>query len=1172
MSENEFTADSFEFGSNNTFEFSHGALPVTAPAEPPDLATKEEAVAECGRLKAILHDKEVAYYNETGKAQRQSFQLSKLYTEANTEKDALAQKVRDLESSNEYKQKTLESFHETLVNKSQEVDVLRKEIKEYQKLSGSSTEELEKVKTDVRYLTEELGKLKKDKEESGKLKAKLATANSLSAEKSKSIEALQKQVADNKGSEQLRTQVQKLKDELEQKERTSETLRKTIETFRVENNTLKKKSTALRDAKKEIADKENTITTLHKQIGANTGSGASSDQFQDLFNKLKRSDSAVATTKQQLEVVRNDFEQHKEKLKWSNKAVLEKSTVIQALEKDIRTIQANEQALIAQIQEVKVDKVNSINTVVTEKTNIIAALHRDIECIRANEKVLLDRGQGLLNELVKEKSGREETEKLWSKKIREVEENLAAAHLTITNLTQANEARTLGEELRSDSNIEPMVVDDKPTEVEEIDGLFADMERKNSEQATEQVKQLAEDLKSEKSAHEQTINSWEKKTKEVEDKLATSNAAILEHNKTIEALKEQLKVEAIEASQRYQELIEQANSQLKLSQRKTNEVSEKLVRLSDELEREKLGHGQAEESLTAVKRELEASQRKTKQDQEKLAAAQADISEYSKKISALEEQINAEATEANELFNKFAKEIDSERLGREQAESGWDEVKSRLEVSQKKTKELEDKLAAANTTLSEHSKTIEALENQIAEEEKEDERYKTRYETLQAECRDVKDQLYRLESRTQRDIKQTLQRSDEYDDMSRQLLDKKKELVNLQLAHEKLKAQEETRQQIEADLQEARIKIAAFEDQTAKLKLDLGRRPFDFRHDAYAIPNTMAGTFPTTRTLDDELRLTGASSRSSVFSDDGSETGDHHPLSTETGAGDDTVRVGQSAPYQPSFKPIMKYVDRNIYTPFTFSAHNPLLCWAHTELGLLVLFLVWLRSLYSLCSHFIRHHLDITLGNDVNLKSLSDTNIPGGPQAASETDPNHAAADASASDPLVEKVQNASEQALKEASQLLPPLEETEEHRATIGDPIAGLHFDQTATMHAQTASYTALLPAANRPWYAKFTSPTPDEIPSVTKTFTGLAFHLFVYALIGFGVSCYFERQLWLDANDHSRQFLLHLIKNPHAYQSLTHRICFAFPEDWKHTLDVFIFNYFVEKFNLHGSYVMPG
>lgn len=556
------------------------------------------------------------------------------------------------------------------------------------------------------------------------------------------------------------------------------------------------------------------------------------------------------------------------------------------------------------------------------------------------------------------------------------------------------------------------------------------------------------------------------------------------------------------------------------------------------------------------------------------------------------EQKEQEIEDLGAKVQRLEDELESEQEARERAEAAWEDVNKELEAAKQKTREAEVKVAAANATIAQHEATIEAQGDQIAAADTEAEEYKTTISSLETKLATSKASLEAESAKTSREKELADSRSRDNAGISKMLTDKTKECEDITKECDDLRALERTRQQTEADLQDARDKNAALEDQISKLKTDIERRPFDVRPTAYTIPNPVAGEpVPTTPTLDDELAGVGGSSTSSerALSEHGSE--DEHAISPTTAGEDDTLKLGkdESSPYQqpPTPEPAIQIQTRTIFTPFQVSAHNPLLCWIQIELNFLILFSVWLTWFLGRASSFLRRRLryprrlvypaddfDLSPFDDFKVPPTNDFDVPGGPRDAPTFDLKAGLATV--------ELQAETERRMREASELLPPLEEQPDYTDVFGDPLPPVEDSVMPSMYVNaggevaadtTAFWGATMSnAQNRPWYAKIISPQPGDIPSVSKTLCGLAFHLIIYYCIGIGYLCYRERNLWLDANDRTRTFLLQLLRNPHGYQSLIHRLAYPLPEHWKHSIDVFIFKYFVEKLGLHANIAMPG
>jgi hypothetical protein len=561
-------------------------------------------------------------------------------------------------------------------------------------------------------------------------------------------------------------------------------------------------------------------------------------------------------------------------------------------------------------------------------------------------------------------------------------------------------------------------------------------------------------------------------------------------------------------------------------------------------------------------------------------------------------------------------DVESEKSAREDADKSWAEINIELEAAKKKIRETEEKLTKAETLNDEKEETIDAQSKQIkAADEKADED-KAAIASLGVKLKKANENVEAEKEKTkaQTDVANGYSRDNA--GISKQLSEEQEKCAKLTKERDELQEKEATREQTEANLKEARDKLAALEDQITKLKIDYERKPFDDKPTAYATPNPVAGEPKATKlSLEDELAGVGGSSDDAsegtsekAHSEEGSDDEEaRRSPSPEPAGEDDTLKIGESGPYKEPPVQISTVIKtetktETIYVPFEVSDHSPLLCWIQTELNFLILFSIWVTIFLGRASSFLHQRFGIRFprrsvpppSDDFDIPAPDDLNVPRDSQRPHDVD-----VTGDTETPIGPGiVQSEREKLIHKASQSIPPVEHQPDNREVFGDPVSPLD-DAFPTMPTMPTMLTQVAggPAAadpssgdspsraeidfavasgngqSRPWYQKIISPLPDDVPSVAKTLWGMLFHLLLYASIGWGIAAYYERQLWLNANDHSRIFLLQLLHNPHGYQSFLYRIASPWlSESWRHSLDVFIFKYFVEMLGLQAAYALPG
>lgn len=410
-----------------------------------------------------------------------------------------------------------------------------------------------------------------------------------------------------------------------------------------------------------------------------------------------------------------------------------------------------------------------------------------------------------------------------------------------------------------------------------------------------------------------------------------------------------------------------------------------------------------------------------------------------------------------------------------------------------------------------------------------------------------------------------------------------------------LRAELATHQEIMTELDEARAKNAAFEDQLAKFKIDNDRQPFDIRPGVYRVAKGPVTT-PARPTLEDELAGLGGSGSS----EDGSDGSGRSEIS-----GDDEE---EDAPglEKPLPKPVIKHEDERVgapsgpmrvvevirYLPFRTSAHNPILCWLQVELNFFILFSVWLSSFLGKLTSYIRPYAGTRATSPTPLPGSGQLNIPVDDFQVPAPDVLEVPDDTAGHRLVVQPPSTSSiiaerERRIRDATQALPPLVAVPDNRETLPGfpdqhrdpqgpvmmsiPGAGLNLVAAPVDKDYMVVKKPIIDAPVRAWYNKILSPLPDDIPDVWNTLGGVLFHLLVYGCIVLGIAAYFERQLWFDANDATRIYVLELLK-PRRFQSGIDWILVALPEAWKRSIDIFIWTKLIERFDMQVAFQMPG
>lgn len=594
------------------------------------------------------------------------------------------------------------------------------------------------------------------------------------------------------------------------------------------------------------------------------------------------------------------------------------------------------------------------------------------------------------------------------------------------------------------------------------------------------------------------------------------------------------------------------------------ETINKLSRQNERLE------GAKEKLLLASNKHLDRNDKLKEQRNRLFLAAFAEMAT----LAAAEETIETLRGQKERLETA----LESARKDLDYADDSNKTVQRELDTETEEHEKTKAELKQAKIANLEAENAITDLNKQLGELNTRAEHDKTTITGLHETVKKRTEDLATAKESLQQEARRAQGITSESAGISKLLTSKQEECIELIKERDDLKAKEATREQTEKDLKEARDQLAAINDQVTKLTIEsMERKSFNTDPTAYATPNTVAGEAKVVkRSLEDELVGTGSSdelrsegSSERSHSEEGSEDEeDGTSPSPEPVGEDDTVTIGEKEPVHVT--PVIKteiqtvFKEITVYTPFEISTHSPLICWIQAELNFLILFSIWLTPFFALLRQTIGHRrslppddFDIPLPDDV--------------------------AGASQNPIRFATVQSEMERRIAEANQPIPPLEQESDNREASGDPIPPVHPPNIPTVLVQgiggrndaTPRPEAFAyPAASlRPWYKKIISPRKADRPSVGKTAAGILFHLVVYASIATIGAAYYERQLWLDANDHSRMFLLQLIHNPHAYQSLIHRMAApVLPESWQHTLDVFIFKYFVEKLGLQAAYALPG
>jgi uncharacterized coiled-coil DUF342 family protein len=99
-----------------------------------------------------------------------------------------------------------------------------------------------------------------------------------------------------------------------------------------------------------------------------------------------------------------------------------------------------------------------------------------------------------------------------------------------------------------------------------------------------------------------------------------------------------------------------------------------------------------------------------------------------------------------------------------------------------------------------------------------------------------------------------------------------------------------------------------------------------------------------------------------------------------------------------------------------------------------------------------------------------------------------------------------------------------------------------------------------------------PSTLPSVRHTLIGAAFHLIVYIALAICCDAYYEREVWLAANDQTRAFVHQLLTQPGVYRTGFARFFSVLPEDWKRNIDILMWRNIVLRWGMQVSYQMPG
>ena len=561
-------------------------------------------------------------------------------------------------------------------------------------------------------------------------------------------------------------------------------------------------------------------------------------------------------------------------------------------------------------------------------------------------------------------------------------------------------------------------------------------------------------------------------------------------------------------------------------------------------------------------------------------ALQGQVKDYRKMVSDLEGQIKELENTNNTLERDLSILVDDiDRAG-----EANEVLTEELEDANAKITTAEAKLATANSTIKEKEGIIESLEKQAGEDEE-------TIETKQALLDDLNSKLTvansELESERAKLTAKQLEVNEKQADnegISTQLTERAHEYDILMDERDELKAKEDSRVQTETDLQAALNTITALQDQIEKFKADVQRRPFDLGPAAYTTPNPAADeSVAKTPNLADEFAVADLGSITSSVA--GSDDGHLEELGTE----DETMKVEKvapepHAPVKAEIQTVVKKAKQNIYVPFEVSAHNPIVCWFQTELNYIILFSLWLHHFGNVASRYIRRSAGLSYHSIAPLAADDfDVSLPNTAQGGPTMDSTPAQNDITVTE--LQHVEAEKERRLAEAVQSLPDFEETSDNREVIGDPIPPnsstpiRHMHALAQTHGQTAeansvtgTFPVIIDPRIRPWYTKIIAPRESDVRSTYNTLAGMVFHLVVYYCIILGYLCWHERTIWTAANDDTRAFVQQLIRNPHSNQSLLQWACGSLPEHWRHSMDVFVFKYFIEKLHLHANYAMPG
>ncbi len=568
-------------------------------------------------------------------------------------------------------------------------------------------------------------------------------------------------------------------------------------------------------------------------------------------------------------------------------------------------------------------------------------------------------------------------------------------------------------------------------------------------------------------------------------------------------------------------------------------------------------------------------------------------------------------------------ELESEKREREWAEKSWKDVKAELATETQKTRAAEAKLGTATSTNRNLRASTEGLEKQIEEVTEKLDAAETSVAQLEAKAATLEHELEAEKKRVMTERRLVQDRADENAGIRDQLNEKIEECNRLTAERDEWRAQETSRPNLEDELQEARDKIAALDDQLEKLQFEAEqRRPFDDTPTGYSAPHEEQPFAKTPLSLREELDR----SKRIELSSEGSVDEERSLIFEATEDGKDTS--GQHVQAQVE----MHTVTQVIFTPYEVSAHNPLVCWFHTELNFSILFSVWLILFINRLSRFLRRgfgfpqfstavstgHLDASgplstgdlkvppppSANDLKLSAplFSDESKVSAPPSVDDlklsaplfADDSKVSATLSADDlklsvPLFSDDGKVSAPLSFDDLKLSAPLFSDDRKVSALPaasdldvsvppsvDDLSPNSMISAENLHSQTGGQPSLDTtknnSENRPWYRKIISPLPSEVPSVKKTLIGFVFHLLVYLCILGGILAWHERSIWVAANEHSRAFVQQLIHNPHSNQSWLSYVIETLPEHWKHGIDVLIFKYVVEGFGLQAGYALPG